>query len=582
PSYMVPSLIFTLESMPLNISNKTDRILLSRRQDTQIVRYEPAQMSGITENLAVIWRMILCLDNVHLDGDFFDLGGHSLLAIKLANHVLKTFKIKLPIAQIFSLRTLQHIGAYLEQFSEGGGAEEVNLRSATQSEMIPLSFAQERLWLLEQLTPGVASYNIPLILKFDGELDVQRLRACFSALSKRHEILRTAIRMVDDQLVQHIAEPFEIPMKVSSMEHLCAEERALETSSLIEREAKKPFILSDVPLFRLHLIRHSDERHILVVNLHHMIFDGLSTQLFLTQLRDSYEAYGSGSQPTSLNPGAQYADFALWQRRWIDSGESSTQLAFWKKHLKNVSPGLNMPLDFKRPQSAAYHGMIETFELPVELVIPLQKVCKEKQLTMFMLLYAAFNILLSQWTGDRDILVGTPVTNRTREEFEESIGLYVNTILLRTVVDEGMTYEQYFKLIMSNVSSAFDNADLPFNVLVQALNPVRLPGCSPLSQTMFGFQSREPEISHIADLDVEVSYQGGDVARFDLVFNTFMSAGRLHGYVEYKKSLFLSSTIQSLIQKFQHVLVTLINANFSVDQILNDASTPSELVKLSE
>jgi acyl carrier protein len=570
-----------LESLPLNTSNKADRIALSRRQDSEAAPVEPTQMTGVAEKLAGIWRDILCLNSLGADDDFFDLGGHSLLAIKMANHVLKVFQVKLPIAQVFSLRTLQRMADYIEPFAEAGMLSEIDSsQPVTRPLLIPLSFAQERLWFLEQLTPGAASYNIPMVLKINGKLNPQRLRACFVYLAKRHEILRTAIRLVDDQLVQHIAEQFDIQMSVSSVEHLCAEKRELETSGLIEHEAKRPFTLSEVPLFRLHLIKHSDESHVLVINLHHMIFDGLSTGLFLRQLRDCYETEDGENQ--AALPAPQYTDFALWQRRWIDSGDSSAQLDFWKKRLQNVAPALNMPLDFERPQGATYHGAVEKFGLPDALVAPLQKVCKEQQLTMFMLLYAAFNILLSQWTGDRDILIGTPVTNRTREEFESTIGLFVNTIVLRTGIDETMTYEQYFKSIISNVSGSFDHADLPFNVLVQALNPARLPGCSPLIQTMFGFQNRESEISRMADLDIEVSYQGGDVARFDLVFNTFMSDGKLYGYVEYKKGLFLSSTIQPLIQQFEQVLLTLVAADFSVDRILKVAVMPGLPMQLAE
>lgn len=583
PAYMVPSLVFTLESLPLNTSNKVDRAALSRRQDKESATVESIQMSGVAEKLAGIWKNILCLNSIGADEDFFDLGGHSLLAIKLSNHVLKDFQIKLPVAQVFSLRTLRRMADYIEPFAEAGVLSElVPSQPVTRPRLIPLSFAQERLWLLEQLTPGAASYNIPMVLKIHGKLDPQRLRACFVYLAKRHEILRTAILLVDDQLVQHVAAQLDVQMSVSSVEHLAAEKREQETSGLIECEAKRPFILSDVPLFRLHLIRQNDESHVLVINLHHMIFDGLSTEVFLRQLRDCYENEKDENQTASSEQVSQYADFALWQRRWIDSDESAAQLEFWKKRLHNAAPALNMPLDFERAQGAAFHGAVETFALSAALVSPLQKVCKEQHLTMFMLLYAAFNMLLSQWTGDRDILIGTPVTNRTREEFESAIGLFVNTIVLRTGIDETMTYEQYFKSIVSNVSGSFDHADLPFNVLIQALNPVRLPGCSPLTQTMFGFQNRESEIFRIADLDIELSYQGGDVARFDLVFNMFMSGGKLYGYVEYKKGLFLLSTIQQLIQQFEQVLVTLVTADFSLDRVLKVVEAPSMPIKLAE
>ena len=577
PVYMVPSQMFMLPALPLNVSNKTDRVALSQRQDSHAAPVEPAQLTGIAQPLAEIWQRVLCLDSVRADDDFFDLGGHSLLAIKLTNHVAKAFQVKLPVAQVFSLRTLQRMADYIALVDVTQGlADGVPLEPATRPLLVPLSFAQERLWLLEQLTPEAASYNIPMVLTLNGALDQQRLRDSFNRLAQRHEILRTAIRLVDDQLIQHIVPHIDIGMMVTSVEHLDAEKRQQETSRIIQQEARTPFNMSSVPLFRLHLIKQSDVGHVLVINLHHMIFDGLSTGLFLRQLRDIYEARADERQANVPLHVPQYTDFALWQRRWVESEESSVQLAFWKKHLHNAPSSLNMPLDFKRPLSAVYHGAVETFNLSDALVGPLQNICKNQQLTMFMLLYAAFNIVLSEWTGDRDIVIGTPVTNRTREEFENTIGLFVNTIVLRTVIEEGMTYAEYFKSVSSNVAESFDHAELPFNVLVQALSPVRVPGCAPLIQAMFGFQTREPELSRMADIDIEVSYQSSEVARFDLVVNTFMSAGKLCGYVEYKKGLFLPSTIQSLIRQFEQVLETLAVADGSVDGVLSVTAMPDK------
>jgi non-ribosomal peptide synthetase component F len=395
----------------------------------------------------------------------------------------------------------------------------------------PLSYTQERLWFLTQLEENSSNYNIPAAVHVDGVLDVNALQQAIDELVCRHEILRTTFTTVDGTAVQKIALALHIPLQV--IEVLNLEELTL--SDWLTQEAKRSFDLETGPLLRVTLLHLSEATSVLAVSMHHIISDGWSIGIFIRELAILYGAYLQGQVPPLLPLPIQYADYTLWQRQWMQGEILDTQLSYWRQQLDNIPALLELPTDHSRPTVQSFRGQIHTAKLPLVLSEKLQTFSQRQEVTLFMLLLAAFQLLLLRYSGQQDIVVGTPIANRQQIELEALIGCFVNTLVLRVQIGNSDTVGDLLQKVKRTALSAYEHQDLPFEQIVEALQPERSLAHSPLFQVMFVLQNESivlPELPNIILTSLQVETTS---AKFDLTLSMEETSQGLIGYWEYMR-----------------------------------------------
>ncbi|RAM53131.1 MAG: non-ribosomal peptide synthetase [Hapalosiphonaceae cyanobacterium JJU2] len=558
PQYMVPAAIVTLDALPLTLNGKVNRRALPAPEpSSELLAQYVAPRTPIEEILAVIWQQVLKLERVGRHDNFFELGGHSLLATQLVSRVRSSLKVELPLRSLFTAPTIAELSLLIQQLQQQDSALVAPpIVSRTENAELSLSFAQQRLWFLEKLNPNSASYNIPFGLRLVGHLNVAALEQSFKEIIQRHEALRTNFVTVDGKPTQIIQlEPYW-QLAVVDLQHLSISDREKTAQELVQQQAVEPFDLASDALIRATLIVLSDTQHWLNVSMHHVISDGWSMGVFVSELTALYNAYSIG-QPSPLLPlTIQYADFAIWQREWLVGEVLQSQLSYWKQQLANAPTFLGLPTDRPRPAVQTFNGAYQEFSLSFELTQKLEKLSQQQGVTLFMTLLAAYNTLLYRYTGQEDILVGTPIANRDRSEIEGLIGFFVNTLVMRTDLAGNPTFSELLSRIREMALGAYAHQDLPFEMLVEALQPERDISHTPLFQVMFVLQNTPiPEIDlsglSVSNLPIEIS-----TAKFDLSLIMENSATGLIGWWEYNTDLFSSSTIERMIGHF----VTLLEA----------------------
>ncbi|RMF36691.1 MAG: non-ribosomal peptide synthetase, partial [Chloroflexi bacterium] len=353
---------------------------------------------------------------------------------------------------------------------------------------LPLSFAQQRLWFLDQLAPNTPLYNIPDAIRLRGPLDVAVLERSLNEIVRRHESLRTTFRATDGKPVQVIAPTLKLPLPLVDLSGLPKAAREAEVQRLATEEAQRPFDLSRGPLLRVTLLRLGDEEHVALLTMHHIISDGWSMRVLVQELAALYDAFSHGRPSPLPDLPIQYADFALWQREWLQGEVLEEQLAYWKQQLSGSPPVLELPTDRPRPPVQSFRGAHRPFMLPRPLSQAIKALCRREGVTPFMLLLAAFQTLLHRYTGQDDISVGTPIANRNRAEIEGLIGYFANTLVLRTDLSGDPPFRELLKRVREVALGAYAHQDLPFEMLVDALQPERDLSHTPLFQVMFVLQ----------------------------------------------------------------------------------------------
>ncbi|MBE8992730.1 condensation domain-containing protein, partial [Nostoc sp. LEGE 12450] len=436
PDYMIPSAIVILEFFPLTPNGKVDRHALPKPDlDTTLLEKYVAPRTPIEKMLALLWTQVLKVEQVGIYDNFFELGGHSLLATQLVSRIRTSLKVELPLREFFARATVAELAQSVEQLQQQG----IELAAPTilpraENAEITLSFAQQRLWFLDQFEPNSASYNIPFGLRLLGNLNQAALEQSLVEIIHRHEALRTNFITVDGQAAQIIQTQPNWSVAVVDLKHLPLTEQKTAAQKLVQQQAILPFDLALEALIRATLVILSDTEQWLLVCMHHAVSDGWSMGVFVQELQALYNAYSIG-QPSPLLPlSIQYADFAIWQRQWLVGGVLQNQLSYWKQQLANAPTFLPLPTDRPRPAVQTFNGAYLEFALSVELTQKLVKLSQQQGVTLFMTLLAAYNTLLYRYTGQTDILVGTPIANRDRTELEGLIGFFVNTLVMRTEI----------------------------------------------------------------------------------------------------------------------------------------------------
>jgi len=417
-----------------------------------------------------------------------------------------------------------------------------------------LSFAQERLWFLQQLVPNSPLFNIPRAVRLRGMVHLSALERSINEVIRRHEVLRTTFSFKDGRPRQIIAPDLLIPLHLEDLQALSESQREAELLSLAHREAQTPFDLVAGPLLRATLARLSSSEYVLFLTMHHIISDGWSMGILLQELTTLYQAFSAGDPSPLKDLSIQYADFALWQRHWLEGDELQRQLTYWKQHLAGAPQVLELPTDHPRSTEETFIGGRLSFDLPGPLSNAVKTFCRQEGVTVFMLLLAAFVVLLYRYTGQEDIVVGTPIANRNRAEIEELIGFFVNTLVPRFDLAGNPSFRELLGRVREVALGAYAHQDLPFEKLVEALHPSRSVARSPLFQVMFNFQGTPFPPVTLPGLTLQFLDMANELAQFDLMFNLQSGAEALHGWIEYKADLFDPSTITRMVEHFQRIL----------------------------
>jgi amino acid adenylation domain-containing protein len=559
PDYMVPHRYIALRTMPKLPSGKIDRARLARRADSLSQQNEaprPSAPRSATEAALVeIWRDVLGA-TVGIHDDFFQRGGHSLLAIRILARIRRTFAVELPLRALFEAPRLSQLAARIEAERGAGGEKRPPLKPLARSGPQPLSFAQQRLWFLDRLEPNATTYNLPGELPLGGPLDVSALERALTAVVTRQQSLRTTFTLPLDreEPVQIVGPVQAVQLPVIDLSGLAADQRGTVSNALVRAEHGLPFDLERGPLMRVRLLRLDAETHSLALTLHHIISDGWSMDLLNREVRTAYDQSEAGD----LSPlRVQYADYATWQRDWLAGDVLEAELAFWRATLAGAPALTTLPLDRPRPAVQRFEGAAVVAALPVEHLAILAELARAAGATRYMTLLALFKVLLARYAGQEDLVVGTPVAGRPMLELEPLIGFFVNTLVLRTQPRQHLGFTDFLARVRNTVLAARDHDQLPFERLVEDLQPERTLQYSPVFQVLFNYQ-------HLETLPQPAGPDPGEdqavlaaqhrAAKFDLSLAILDDGQRARAVWRFNTDLFAAESIQRMAGHFSTLL----------------------------
>ena len=613
PDTMVPSTFTLLEALPLTPNGKVDRAALpAPRLDSEATQIAPR--TEFEEKLAGIWREVLSLERVGIHDNFFELGGHSLLATQAITRMRSEFQTHLPVRTLFEYPTIAALAAAITSVSqkmsttattiqprkrgravealmpllprqamqrycsegESTTASQINLTTAADTgllsegsaregnprwpalggeiDSIPLSFGQQRLCFLDQMEPNSPLYNIPCLFRLRGPLDVATLKRSLEAVVERHEALRTVFVPAGEQPAQVVRPPSSFALPLEDLSALPEGRREGELRQLARNEATQPFDLKHDRMLRARLFRLGETDHALMLVMHHVAADGWSMAILYRELGALYAAFSKAQASPLREPPIQYADFALWQQEYLRGETLQRLLNFWKKQLAGAPALLELPADRPRPPVQSYHGDVLTVSFPPTLGAALKDFNQQQNTTLFMTLFAAFNVLLHRYTGRTDTVVGSPIAGRDRPEMEGLIGFFVNTLVLRTDLSGDPTFKELLARVRDVALAAYDHQETPFEKLVEELQPERNLSYGPLCQVVFALQNMPSAPLKLPGLSLNIEPVYTGTAKFDLTVWVSEEPDGLSVSAEYNTDLFLPDTIRRLLGHFQTLL----------------------------
>ncbi len=558
PEYMVPAQLMRLDAMPLSPSGKLDRRALPEPVWQTREHIEPE--TPLQQQIAAIWREVLGLPQIGLRDDFFALGGHSLLATQIISRTRQACDVELPLRTLFEASEL---GAFAEQVgliqASGQRNQQTAIAKVDRSQPVPLSYSQQRMWFLWQMEPDSPAYNVGGMARLRGVLDVGRFEAALQALIMRHETLRTTFPSVDGVAYQKVSPQTGVRMDWQDISELNETEREQRLQQLADHEAHTPFNLETGPLLRACLVKAGEQEHYLVLTLHHIVTEGWAMDIFARELSALYEAFiDERLSPLSPLP-VQYLDYSVWQRQWLESGERQRQLDYWTAQLGTEHPLLELPGDRPRPPVQSHQGELYRFDLSDALAARVRAFNVERGLTLFMTMTATLAVLLYRYSGQTDLRIGAPVANRIRPESEGLIGAFLNTQVLRCQLNGQMNVGELFEQIRHTVIEGQSHQDLPFDHLVEALQPPRSAAYNPLFQVMCNVQRWEFQQSRqLAGMTVEYLANDARATKFDLNLEVTDLDHRLGCCLTYSTDLFDEPRIAGMAEHWRNLLEALI------------------------
>ena len=556
PEYMVPSAFIFLESLPLTPSGKLDRKALpaphQRNPDFEESFVPPRTL--VEEMLAGIWCDVLKLDQVGVHDNFFHLGGHSLLAMQVVSRVGQSFQVQLPLRKLFESPTVAGIAERIEDLRRKEQDPQIlPIVSVSREEDLPVSFSQQRLWFLNQLEPDSPVYNIPGAHRLNGPLNIAALERSLNEIVGRHEVLRTTFSVAEGQPVQRISRSLNLALTSIDLSQLSETEREAAVKRHANEEARRPFDLERGPLIRSVLLHLGSEDHVLLLTLHHIAADGWSMGVLFQELSVLYDAFAHDKPSPLADLAIQYADYAVWQREWLEGAVLERQLSYWKAQLDNIST-LQLPTDRPRPAYHSFRGSKHPLVLTKELTDGLKALSRREGVTLFMTLLAAFQTLLHRYAGQDDISVGSPIAGRTRQEVEGLIGLFINTLVLRTDFSGEPTFKEVLQRVRETALSAYTHQDVPFEKLVEDLHPQRDQSRSPLFQVMFVLQNVPMRSRDLAGVKMTSVTMESETSKFDLTLTMYDGVQELRGSLHYNTDLFDEATIARILEHYNNLL----------------------------
>ncbi|HYC91022.1 MAG TPA: amino acid adenylation domain-containing protein, partial [Thermoanaerobaculia bacterium] len=576
PAYMIPAAIVAVDELPLTQNGKIDRkALLARARDLAASETElVAPRTAIEQLIASIWSEVLEKERIGIHEDFFAAGGHSLLAAQVLARLRSVLGCEMPLRSLFEHPTLAAFAAAVEARRRGdAGTAAPPLRASARTNEMPLSFAQQRLWFLDQLQPGSAAYNIPAAVRLTGTLDPAALEASIRAVVDRHESLRTRFTSVDGRPAQVIDADAKLRVPFIDLSRLGREMAESDAKLLAIADAAKPFDLAAGPLLRVTLVKLGAEEHVLLLSMHHIISDGWSLGVFLGEVAAHYTARVEGREHTLAPLPVQYADYAAWQRDWLRGEALEELLAYWRKALGGAPALLALPTDRPRPAVQTANGSTIALQLPADVSAAARELSRRHGATLFMTLLAAFQAVLSRWSGQDDVVVGSPIAGRNQLETEGLIGFFVNTLALRTDLSGDPTFAELLARVREVTLGAYAHQEVAFEKLVEELRPERDLGHSPLFQVMFALQNTKPVDLVLPGVTVSSLETPRSTTKFDLTFALVDTEEGLAGELEYNTDLFDRATVERLLAHFSTLLASVVAAP---DQRLGDVSLIGE------
>ncbi len=575
PEFMVPQEIEELEALPLTVNGKIDREALpapTRRARTEAGSGDPR--GPVEEAVAEIWKEILGVERAGVHDGFFDAGGHSLLAMRLLNRAREVFRVGLPLRGFFEEPTIAGLARMVEASRRVGALPEAPPLTKAHPEgtsgALPLSFAQQRLWLLDQIAGASPRYHVSAALSMEGELDEAALRLSLDEIVRRHEALRTSFRVVDEAPIQVVQEEAGLPLPLVDLTLLSGEARE-ELKRRLQDRARQLFDLSQAPLVRGLLVKLGRGEHVLQLTMHHIVADGWSVGIFFEELSALYEAFKAGQKGGSspLEPlEIQYVDYAIWQRDWLEGEALQALTAHWKSRLQPFLAGSELPADRPRRASSRARGGRQVLVLPAALSRDLEELSRSEGVTLFMLLLAGFQSLLHLWTGSERVVVGTPIANRGASETEKLIGFFANTLALAVDLSGRPSFRDAIARVREATLDAYSHQDVPFEKIVEALSPDRDWGKNPLFQITFALQTAPfppPRLQGLALSGVESS---AGATRFDLEMHLWSGREGIRAVANYDRDLFDPETIARLLESYRTLLEgALLSPDRTIDEL---------------
>ncbi|MEI2459955.1 amino acid adenylation domain-containing protein [Bacillus subtilis] len=562
PGYMVPAYMIEMEQWPVTPSGKLDRNALPAPGGAADAETYTAPRNVTEMKLSQLWEDVLKNGPVGIHDNFFDRGGHSLKATALVSRIAKEFDVQVPLKDVFAHPTVEGLATVIR---EGTDSPYEAIKPAEKQETYPVSSAQKRIYVLQQLEDGGTGYNMPAVLELEGKLNPERMDRAFKELIKRHESLRTSFEQdAGGDPVQHIHDEAPFTLQTTVLGARTEQEAA---AAFI-----KPFDLSQAPLFRAQIVKVSDERHLLLVDMHHIISDGVSVNILI---REFGELYNNRKLPALR---IQYKDYAVWQEGFKTGDAYKTQEAYWLKQLEGELPVLDLPADHARPPVRSFTGDKVSFTLEPEVASGLHKLARENGSTLYMVLLAAYTTFLSRLSGQEDIIVGSPIAGRPHKDLEPILGMFVNTLALRTRPEGGKPFVQYLQEVRETALEAFEHQDYPFEELVDKLELTRDMSRNPLFDVMFVLQNMDQESLELDELCLKPAANNGhQTSKFDLtLYAQEQPHGLLTFQMEFSTDLYKKKTIEKWLQYFINMLLSIIKDNkatLGTINILNEDET---------
>jgi acyl carrier protein len=559
PEYMVPEAILILEEMPITANGKIDRKKLSMLKGAtrQLEQEYLGPRTPVEEIVVGIFEEVLKMDRVGRNDNFFEIGGHSLLATRVISRVRNRFGVEIGVRSLFDEATAARLARRIEEAMRAGDMQKAPpLVRVSRKERLPLSFAQQRLWFIDQWDPGSPVYNIPGAIRLEGRLDLQALERVMNEIFRRHDVLRTKIKIEEGEPVQVVEQWEHQSLAIEDLTNLSPEVKEEESKRITRENAETRFDLSNGPLIRVKVLKLEEEQHVALFTMHHIVSDGWSMGILANEVGALYQAYSTGGESPFDELPIQYADFAVWQRQWLKGDVLEEQINYWKKQLDSA-PELELPTSNGRQTSEMPKSASHAHIIPADVAKAVKSFREQKEATLFMVLLTAFTIAIHRFTGQRDLVIGTDIANRNRAEIESLIGFFVNELLLRIKLDGDPTFDELFTQVRETALNAYLYQDAPFDKLVEILKPERRNSHTPLIRAKLVVQNTAIKALALPALTIGGVGDIGKVEgglKCDFLLTCFEQKQEIVAHVTYNEAIVQRSTTVALLRNIEKIL----------------------------